>query len=182
MHDFTRRLVYSTICFSVLHNITHRRRPHRLLCKIRQKMHSWEQCAVWRSRHQNLTFRPCFFSVNRHCRAQFPRDLENFRLKTALTLDMLTCTVNGLKRHCSLIDIALYTLYNVFLSRKVPFGEHDEAALHLGGKIPKKAILAACIVICNSNSLNIKTFVLSKVLHQFQPYLTNTGKYCLWEV
>jgi len=56
-------------------------------------------------------------------------------------------------------------------SRKdVPFGGFVDIASHFGGEIPpKKPIFGAWIGVFKPNGQNIESFMLSKLLHRFQP-------------
>ena len=56
-------------------------------------------------------------------------------------------------------------------SRKdVPFGGFVDIASHFGGEIPPKTpILGAWIGVFKPNGQNIESFMLSKLMHRFQP-------------
>jgi len=69
-------------------------------------------------------------------------------------------------------------------SRKgVPFGSLFDIAPHLWS-VPPKNILRVSIGIFKPNLINIKTCIISKLLHQFQPDFadTKTTKCSLWVV
>ena len=55
-------------------------------------------------------------------------------------------------------------------SRKdVPFGGSVGIASHFGGEVPPKTILGAWIGVFKPNGQNIESFMLSKLMHRFQP-------------
>ena len=56
-------------------------------------------------------------------------------------------------------------------SKDVPFGGFIDIASHFGGKIPPKnpQYIGAWIGVFKPNGQNIESFILSKLLHRFQP-------------
>ena len=69
-------------------------------------------------------------------------------------------------RKCGPI-LTIYTSYDVFPPKDVPFGGLVHTAPHFGGKIPPKTpILGAWIGIFKLNVQNIKICILSKFLHR----------------
>ena len=65
--------------------------------------------------------------------------------------------------------LTIYTPYDVFPPKDVPFGGLVHTAPHFGGKIPKTPILGAWIGIFKLNVPNIKICILSKLLRRLQP-------------
>jgi len=62
-------------------------------------------------------------------------------------------------------------------SRKdVPFGGFVDIASHFGLKYPKNPIFGAWIGVFKPNELNIKSFMLLKLLHRFQPNFASSGR------
>ena len=55
-------------------------------------------------------------------------------------------------------------------SRKdVPFGSFVDIAFHLGGEIPQKPQFWGVNCVFKPNGQNIESFMLSKLMHRFQP-------------
>ena len=66
--------------------------------------------------------------------------------------------------------LTIYTSYDVFPAKDVPFGGLVHIAPHFGGKIPPKTlILGAWIGIFKLNVQNIKMCIVSKLLRRLQP-------------
>jgi len=63
----------------------------------------------------------------------------------------------------------IFTSYDVFLCKDVPFVDLVANISHLEGQIPQNPILGAWIGIFNPKWQNKKTCILSKLLAQFQP-------------
>jgi len=71
--------------------------------------------------------------------------------------------------HTSGPTLMISVSYDMFPCKKMPFGGCDETAPHLGGHIPQNPHFGAWIGIFKPNSQNIKTCILSKLLHRFEP-------------
>jgi len=94
MRDFAHRTVYSTIfvfslSFSVLRIAHTQDSLADFDAKYVERRGSSQRCAFWQK--QNVTFRPPISPKTATLRTNFDGIFENFRQKTALALDMLTC-------------------------------------------------------------------------------------------